>query len=43
MSARPGRIAARHDFSSPITDRLDPAYAARVADLTHSFGTLQAA
>ena len=43
MSARPGRIAASHDFSSHITDRLDPAYAARVADLTHSLGALQAA
>jgi NitT/TauT family transport system ATP-binding protein len=42
MSARPGRIAATHDFATPITDRLDPAYAARVADLTHALGALHA-
>jgi NitT/TauT family transport system ATP-binding protein len=42
MSARPGRIAATHDFATPIADRLDPAYAVRVADLTHALGALHA-
>jgi NitT/TauT family transport system ATP-binding protein len=43
MSARPGRIAATHAFSPPVTDRLDPFYAARVAELTRSLGALHAA
>jgi NitT/TauT family transport system ATP-binding protein len=43
MSARPGRIAATHDFAAPVTDRLDPVYAARVAELTRSLGALHAA
>jgi NitT/TauT family transport system ATP-binding protein len=43
MSPRPGRIAATHAFATLITDRVDPAYSARVADLTHALGALHAA
>jgi NitT/TauT family transport system ATP-binding protein len=34
MSPRPGRIAEQHRFEQPATDRLSPAFAARVATLT---------
>jgi NitT/TauT family transport system ATP-binding protein len=43
MSPRPGRIAATFSLGEPVRDRLDPAYAARVATLTQSFSALRAA
>jgi NitT/TauT family transport system ATP-binding protein len=43
MSARPGRIAATFSLGEPARDRLDAAYAARVATLTQGFAALRAA
>ncbi|MEJ0048094.1 MAG: ABC transporter ATP-binding protein [Rhodospirillales bacterium] len=42
MSARPGRVAATHAFDQPIQERLDGAYAARVAVLTQSLSAQRA-
>jgi NitT/TauT family transport system ATP-binding protein len=42
LSPRPGRVAATHDFATPIGGRLESAYAARVAALTHSLSALHA-
>jgi NitT/TauT family transport system ATP-binding protein len=42
MSPRPGRIASMHAFATPITDRLDPAFAERTRALTESLMGLHA-
>lgn len=42
LSPRPGRVARILDFPEPITDRLDAAYADRVARLTRALGVLAA-
>jgi NitT/TauT family transport system ATP-binding protein len=42
MSPRPGRIASTHAFATPITDRLDSTFTARVNTLTASLMGLHA-
>jgi hypothetical protein len=38
MTPRPGRVAT--ELASPEANRLDPAYAATVAEITHRMSTL---
>ena len=43
MSARPGQIAAVHDFAEPAGDRLSAAFVERVAAMTRSLDMVHAA